>query len=62
MPGEDGHHGPDASEAVDWKHQDWCFDCPEGAIGQPGTQGYPGPPGIEGSPGEDGPDGLPGNK
>ncbi|VDN19277.1 unnamed protein product [Gongylonema pulchrum] len=62
-PGEDGRPGPDAMEGVDYRLQEWCFDCPPAPTGPPGPagpKGAVGSPGSEGSAGKDGADGLPG--
>lgn len=62
-PGEDGRPGPDAVQGLDYRLQEWCFDCPPalpGPMGPPGPKGPTGPAGLQGSTGRDGADGLPG--
>ncbi|VDN58211.1 unnamed protein product [Dracunculus medinensis] len=56
-PGRDGLPGPDARDDVDYKEQEWCFDCPVAPQGSPGTRG---PKGPRGPPGQQGLDGRPG--
>lgn len=54
--------GPDAVEGVDYRQQEWCFDCPPPLVGLPGSPGPQGPEGPPGQPGKPGLDGAPGSQ
>uniref|UniRef100_A0A0M3HRC3 Col_cuticle_N domain-containing protein n=1 Tax=Ascaris lumbricoides TaxID=6252 RepID=A0A0M3HRC3_ASCLU len=62
LPGEDGRPGPDAVEGLDYRSQEWCFDCPAANQGPPGPRGTKGPRGVMGPPGPDGIDGQQGQR
>uniref|UniRef100_A0A915ASU4 Nematode cuticle collagen N-terminal domain-containing protein n=2 Tax=Parascaris TaxID=6254 RepID=A0A915ASU4_PARUN len=62
LRGEDGRPGPDAVEGLDYRNQEWCFDCPAANQGPPGPRGTKGPRGIMGPPGPDGIDGQQGQR
>ncbi|KHN81794.1 Cuticle collagen 40 [Toxocara canis] len=61
-PGEDGRPGPDAIDGVDYRRQEWCFDCPPANEGPPGARGPKGPKGAQGPPGRNGADGQEGQR
>lgn len=60
IPGKNGLPGPDAIEGLDYRYQEWCFDCPLAPAGPPGLPGPKGPPGECGLPGANGPNGADG--
>lgn len=53
--GEPGNDAPDVVMSVQEAPIDWCFECPDAAVGSPGNpgpKGLPGKPGEKGKPGE----------